>query len=60
VLLAGAAIEGLIDYRRSGSGLNPLSYLLILRLDDMAYGAGLWGGAIRRRTAAPLIPRLAS
>ena len=60
VLIAGAAIEGLIDYRRSGSSLNPLSYLLILRLDDMAYGAGLWGGAIRRRTAAPLIPRLAS
>jgi hypothetical protein len=25
----------------------------------MAYGAGLWRGAIRHRTTAPLIPRLA-
>ena len=60
VLITGAAIEGLIDYRRSGSRLNPFMYLLIRRLDDMAYGAGLWRGAIRDRTAAPLIPRLAA
>jgi mycofactocin system glycosyltransferase len=59
LLITGAAIEGLIDYRRSGSRLNPLAYLLIRRLDDMAYGAGLWHGAIRARTTAPLIPRLA-
>ena len=58
-LITGAAIEGLIDYRRSGSRLNPLAYLLIRRLDDMAYGAGLWHGAIRDRTIAPLIPRFA-
>ena len=59
VLVGCAAIEGLIDYRRSGSNLNPLTYLMIRRLDDMAYGAGLWRGAIRHRTIAPLIPRLA-
>jgi hypothetical protein len=59
VLVAGAVLEGLIDFQRSGSQLNPLVYLLIRRLDDLAYGAGLWCGAIRDRTAAPLIPRLA-
>ncbi len=59
LLITGAAIEGLIDYRRSGSRLNPLIYLLLRRLDDLAYGAGLWHGAIRDGTAAPLIPRLA-
>jgi hypothetical protein len=59
VLVSCAAIEGLIDYRRSGSNLNPLIYLMIRRLDDMAYGAGVWRGAIRHRTIAPLIPRLA-
>jgi mycofactocin system glycosyltransferase len=59
VLITAAAIEGLIDYRRSGLRLNPLTYLLIRRLDDMAYGAGLWYGAARDRTTAPLIPRLA-
>ncbi len=59
VLITAAAIEGLIDYRRSGSRLDPVTYLLIRRLDDMAYGAGLWRGVIRDRTTAPLIPRLA-
>ena len=59
VLITAAAIEGLIDHRRSGLRLNPLTYLLIRRLDDMAYGAGLWRGVIRERTTAPLIPRLA-
>ena len=59
VLITAAAIEGLADYRRSGSRLKPLAHLVIRRLDDMAYGAGLWCGAIRHRTAAPLIPRLA-
>jgi hypothetical protein len=59
VLVTGAVLEGLIDFQRSGSPLNPLVYLLIRRLDDLAYGAGLWCGAIRDRTAAPLIPRLA-
>jgi mycofactocin system glycosyltransferase len=59
VLVTTAAVDGLIDYRRSGLRLNPLTYLLIRRLDDVAYGAGLWRGAIRERTIAPLIPRLA-
>jgi hypothetical protein len=59
VLVLSAAAGGLIDYRRSGSSLNPAAYLLIRRLDDLAYGAGVWRGAIRDRTIAPLIPRLA-
>jgi mycofactocin system glycosyltransferase len=59
VLLTGAVLEGLIDYRRSGLRLNPFVYLLIRRLDDMAYGTGLWRGAISDRTIAPLMPRLA-
>jgi mycofactocin system glycosyltransferase len=59
VLAAAAAIEALIDYWRSGTRLNPLTYLLLRRLDDLAYGTGLWRGVIRGRTVAPLIPRLA-
>jgi mycofactocin glycosyltransferase len=59
VLITAAAIEAMIDYRRSGARLDPLTYLLIHRLDDLAYGTGLWRGALRDRTAAPLIPRLA-
>ncbi|CAA9382430.1 MAG: Mycofactocin system glycosyltransferase [uncultured Pseudonocardia sp.] len=26
------------------------------RVDDLAYGAGLWWGALRHRTTAPLRP----
>jgi hypothetical protein len=28
----------------------------MLRLDDLAYGAGLWWGAVRHRTLVPLLP----
>ena len=59
LLITAAALEALIDYRRSGARLDPLSYVLIRRLDDIAYGAGLWAGAIRARTSTPLIPRIA-
>jgi len=31
--------------------------LLARRLDDLAYGAGLWAGALRARSARPLLPR---
>ncbi len=58
VLVVSAAVEGVADYRRSGSSLNPVAYLLIRWLDDLAYGAGVWAGAIRGRTIAPLVPRL--
>jgi mycofactocin glycosyltransferase len=34
------------------------SDLLARRLDDVAYGAGVWLGAIRARSAACLLPRL--
>jgi mycofactocin system glycosyltransferase len=38
-------------------GLSPAEAALIRRLDDAAYGAGLWWGAVRHRTLAPLLPR---
>jgi hypothetical protein len=59
VLIMAAVIEGLIDYRRSGLRMNPVTYLLIRRMDDVAYGTGLWRGVMYQRTTAPLIPRLA-
>ena len=33
-----------------------MSYLALKRLDDLAYGAGLWTGMVRGRTLRPLIP----
>ncbi|MDQ1006198.1 mycofactocin system glycosyltransferase [Streptomyces sp. V4I23] len=59
VLVAAALAEGLVDHRRSGTSLGPLEHVAIHRLDDLAYGWGVWQGALRRRTSAPLRPRLA-
>ncbi|MFI9155618.1 mycofactocin biosynthesis glycosyltransferase MftF [Streptomyces sp. NPDC053367] len=59
VLIAAAVADGLLDHRRSGSALTPLAHVALRRLDDLAYGWGVWQGAARHRTTAPLRPRLA-
>ena len=60
LLLAGAVLDGLVDHQRCGRPRGLLAHLLLRRLDDIAYGTGLWAGAVRRRTVAPLLPRLAA
>jgi hypothetical protein len=35
-----------------------LSYLLLKRLDDLAYGIGLWTGVVRERNIRPLKPQI--
>jgi mycofactocin glycosyltransferase len=51
--------EGVVDWWRKRHhpdrpGLP--GYLLARRLDDLAYGGGLWWGALWHRTIAPLRP----
>ena len=58
VLVAGVA-EGLLDWRRSRPDLDPARYVLAHRLDDLAYGTGLWVGAVRRRSACGAAAALA-
>lgn len=55
-VLAAAVLEGLADHRRVGASLGVLPYLLAHRLDDVAYGAGLWWGALRAGSARALLP----
>lgn len=59
LLLAAALADGAIDwYGRGGLGtLDPVRYLAYRRLDDLAYGAGLWTGAVRARRIGALLPR---
>jgi len=57
VLVAGL-LEGLAEYRRRRPDLDPVRFLVARRLDDLAYGAGLWGGAIRGRSFRCLLPTL--
>jgi mycofactocin system glycosyltransferase len=54
-----ALAEGALDWwRHRGDPDRPAlpGYLLARRLDDLAYGGGLWWGALRHRTPGPLRP----
>ena len=58
--VAIALAEGLRDWasHREPGGLGPVSYVTYKRLDDVAYGTGLWLGAVTERDHRPLMPKL--
>lgn len=64
IVLLAAALDSLYAWRtrRPDGGspqigrIGPLGYLLLHRLDDLAYGAGVWAGMLRTRTLRPLRP----
>ncbi|MFF0815735.1 mycofactocin biosynthesis glycosyltransferase MftF [Rhodococcus sp. NPDC003318] len=60
VALTVAVAEGAADWwtHREPGGLGPVRHVVYKRLDDLAYGAGLWRGAIDERSLAALAPRL--
>jgi mycofactocin system glycosyltransferase len=43
---------------REGAFVGPAAWLALRLLDDAAYGAGVWAGAVRSRSAGALIPDL--
>ncbi|MBD0860986.1 mycofactocin biosynthesis glycosyltransferase MftF [Gordonia sp. zg691] len=58
-----AIVEGVVSWVRdliadptSPPTLGPLRYILMHRLDDLAYGAGLWQGVISHRDPEALRP----
>lgn len=57
-LVAVAIGEGVADWvTHDGPGrMDPVRYVVAKRLDDIAYGSGLWWGALRARSAAALRP----
>jgi mycofactocin system glycosyltransferase len=62
-VLVAALADGLLDWHRhrpepGEPGLDPVRYVLAHRADDLGYGAGLWWGAARSRTLAPLRPMI--
>lgn len=59
---AVAVVEGVADWatHREPGGLGPVRHTAFKRLDDVAYGAGLWQGAIRARDLRALEPRIGS
>ena len=56
--LAALLVPALADWWDDQSGLDPLTYAALHVADDAAYGAGVWLGCWRERTAAPLLPRV--
>ena len=65
VVLVAAILDGVVDWlSRRGTvdddtkpiGLMP--YLVLKRLDDLAYGVGLWTGVMRERNIGPLKPQI--
>ena len=57
-LIVAAAADTMIEWRRLGPDLDPVRFAIALRLDDTAYGAGLWREAFRRRSMRALLPHV--
>ncbi len=57
-VLVAAVVDGVADHRRTAPRLDPARYLVARRLDDLAYGAGVWWGAARSGSPRALLPRL--
>ncbi|TYP88056.1 mycofactocin biosynthesis glycosyltransferase MftF [Blastococcus xanthinilyticus] len=55
-LLAVALADGLLAWAPHRSRIGPVRHAAARRLDDLAYGAGLWAGALRARSARALLP----
>ncbi len=54
VVTAPAVAEWL--YKRPS--LDPPRWIALRLIDELAYGLGVWRGALRARTLAPLLPRM--
>jgi hypothetical protein len=55
-LVAAALCRGVAEHRRCSSHLPLAAFLVARRLDDVAYGTGLWIGAVRARAWSALLP----
>jgi mycofactocin system glycosyltransferase len=64
-LIAAAVVPVVIDWSKtigavSSARLDPLRYLGLWLLDDAAYAAGVWVGAVQARTPRVVLPRFAA
>jgi mycofactocin system glycosyltransferase len=54
--ILAATLPALFDWRRERPPLDPVRYVGMRLLDDLAYGLGVWRGAAGHRTLGPLLP----
>lgn len=57
-VLVAALVDAALEHRRTAPPLDLARFALARRLDDLAYGAGVWAGAWRVRSARALMPDL--
>ena len=55
MLLAGA-LDAALEYRRTRPDLDPIRFGIARRLDDLAYGGGVWFSALKGRSLRALLP----
>ncbi|MDH6244814.1 mycofactocin biosynthesis glycosyltransferase MftF [Mycobacterium sp. OTB74] len=65
VVLIAAVVDGVVDWVRRQQAVDEevqrvglLTYLVLKRLDDIAYGVGLWGGVLKERHLGALKPEI--
>jgi mycofactocin glycosyltransferase len=64
-VVVAAIVDGVVDWanRRKAADedarpIGLLTYLVLKRIDDLAYGLGLWYGVLRERNVGPLKPQI--
>lgn len=57
-VMTAAVIDSAVEYLRTDTRLDPIRFAAARRLDDVAYGTGVWLGALRRRSLRCLLPDL--
>ncbi|MGO8963180.1 MAG: mycofactocin biosynthesis glycosyltransferase MftF [Mycobacterium sp.] len=65
VVLIAAVVDGVVDWasrrqfaKDDARPIGLLTYLLLKRVDDLAYGLGLWYGVVQERNIGPLKPQI--
>lgn len=59
VLVAGV-LDVVVERRRTRAAMGFATFGIARRLDDLAYGAGVWWASIRGRSLLPLLPDVRS
>ena len=67
IVLLAAVVDGVVDWLSRHSNaeddtkrIGLLPYLALKRLDDIAYGVGMWRGMVTERHLGPLKPQIRS
>lgn len=55
-LLVSGILDVVFEYRRTRPRLDPIRFAIARRLDDLAYGAGVWFSAAKGRSLRALLP----